>query len=709
MIDTGSLRPSTMRGSVALVALVFGMLAFPAMAQPAVGNDAEDQTLASGTIVVTASRVEQDITDTPASIEVVTRAELEATPAFDLTDILKKNASVDVIQYPGGLAGIGLRGFRPEFSGTTRRVLILVNGRPAGAESNGNIAAAGLDRVEVLKGSASAIYGASAMGGVVNYITRETTGPLQMQGSFGYGSYDTVRSRASIGGSLDEVFSFDLAGLYIVQNDDFQLGDGGETIDGFVQGNGAVRPNTRFSNGNIYARLAADLGDWQARGRLHFYDAPNTETPGAESDGIANQSDKDESNIGGDISVLGSVGNHELLALAYRTKEKQAYLDKPPSTQPFIDSTNTIKWSGLQLQDNWTITPALGLILGADYQLIDETASSFNAAGTLIGSFSPDYNRETIGAYADATVRIFDKRLILSAGLRYDEIKTRTLATLGRARNFEPGQSSFDVWNPRVGFVFRPTLDSPFRLHGTYGTGFVVPDPSQISGLFEQVVAGQRRLTQGNADLSPESSDSYDVGIGFDGRFAALDLTLFKLDVEDRIVTVLTTNTPALRVTSYENADSSTAEGVEAQGRFDLGGLLGGTPNVFQADFSLTHYFARREELSTGPSTIRNVAKTKINFGAGYDDGTYSLRAGGRHVAGAEDRDFSARRIFTGGAGGQFVYPSFVVYDLVAGYDFDANHGLLAKIDNLTNEYYFEKSDYPFRGRNFQIEYRFRF
>ncbi len=98
------------------------------------------------TVVVTASRAEQNIADIPATIEVINEDDLLNTTGVDITDVLKKNSSVDVIQYPGGLAGVGLRGFRPEFSGTNKRVLVLIDGRPAGAESMGNIATAGLAR-----------------------------------------------------------------------------------------------------------------------------------------------------------------------------------------------------------------------------------------------------------------------------------------------------------------------------------------------------------------------------------------------------------------------------------------------------------------------------------------------------------------------------------------------------------------------------------
>ncbi len=683
------------------------MLAPGALAQ---ADETRPQAKVVDNIVVTASRTEQNVADVPASVEVIGQDEILNTTGVDITDVLKKNASVDVIQYPGGLAGVGLRGFRPEFSGTNKRVLVLIDGRPAGAESMGNIATAGIARIEVLKGSASSIYGASAMGGVVNYITRKSDGELGGSVNVGYGSYDTVKLGARFGGAISDRINVDLALTHLAQHDDFKLGSGGETFGAVVQGNGAVRPNTEFVNNNIYARAAVRLvGDWEAQVRFLGFDGPDTETPGAESDGTSDQADKEESNFGGDVSVTGSIGNHDLLALYYMTKEEQSFFDKPPGQVEFLSSTNDIDWMGVQLQDNWALGENFNIILGADYQLVEESTGFFNADNTPRGSFSPDYERETWGVFVDLTARLFNDRLILNAGGRYDEIETTTLPTLGNNRTFEPGKSTLDTFNPRAGFVFRPDPDGPWRLHASAGTGFVVPDPREVSGFFEQVVGSQLRITEGNPGLEPEESESYDIGVAYDGRLFGMDVTLFKLDVENRISSVLTTNTPDLRITTFENASGSTAEGLESQAWFDFGGLLGGREGVWLADSSLTYYFTREEELSAGPSTIRNVAEFKINFGVGYDDGVYSARLSGRHVQGAEDRDFSAGRIFTNGAGGQFQYPDFTVLDFTAGWQITDANRLSVKLDNITDKYYFEKNDFPFRGRNFLFEYRHDF
>jgi outer membrane receptor protein involved in Fe transport len=80
-------------------------------------------------VVVTASRVETRLAETPQKVEVIDAVDIERSIASDLTDVLKKNAGVDVVQYNGALSGIGIRGFRPQFSGINKRSLLLIDGR----------------------------------------------------------------------------------------------------------------------------------------------------------------------------------------------------------------------------------------------------------------------------------------------------------------------------------------------------------------------------------------------------------------------------------------------------------------------------------------------------------------------------------------------------------------------------------------------------
>lgn len=71
------------------------------------------------------------------------------------------------------------------------------------------------------------------------------------------------------------------------------------------------------------------------------------------------------------------------------------------------------------------------------------------------------------------------------------------------------------------------------------------------------------------------------------------------------------------------------------------------------------------------------------------------------------DTDFSRGRIFTGGAGGTYEYPDFLVFDLYARWNLAPEHRLSLQVDNLEDEYYFEKGDYPFAGRSYYVAYRY--
>src|SRR5690606_32150720 len=132
-------------------------------------------------------------------LDVLSRATLEQASYLDAADLLKKEAGVDVIQFGGLLSGVGLRGFRPQYSGISQRTLLLVDGRPAGVTNAALLDLGDAERVEVLRGPASALYGSSAMGGVINIISRRRTGRPGATIRAGAGSFGSRDLRAEGG------------------------------------------------------------------------------------------------------------------------------------------------------------------------------------------------------------------------------------------------------------------------------------------------------------------------------------------------------------------------------------------------------------------------------------------------------------------------------------------------------------------------------
>ncbi|HEX8539303.1 MAG TPA: TonB-dependent receptor plug domain-containing protein, partial [Cystobacter sp.] len=146
--------------------------------------------------VVTASRTERKLEDAVVATEVITRQQMEATGARDLGQLLQQHPGVELVYTFRGV-GLRLQGLDPEY------VLVLVDGeRVSGRVGTtldlGRFSLRELERVEIVKGPAAALYGADAMGGVVNLITRRVQRPLEAsaRGLFGTLLEGDVRAHA---------------------------------------------------------------------------------------------------------------------------------------------------------------------------------------------------------------------------------------------------------------------------------------------------------------------------------------------------------------------------------------------------------------------------------------------------------------------------------------------------------------------------------
>jgi len=192
-------------------------------------------------VVITAERVEHRVRDIAASVSIVTGDELERSGARTATDALGRLPGV-FVQRTGqfgrtdiDIRGVGSRGCR---------VAVLVDGRPEkmslyGCTVTHTLPVNGIDRIEVVRGPLSVLYGTDALSGVVNIVTRRAEDPLELAAQVKYGSFNTIQARASAGtrrGRFHARGSFDKA-----------LSDG-HLINSQYNGNDAtLRAGWRFS------------------------------------------------------------------------------------------------------------------------------------------------------------------------------------------------------------------------------------------------------------------------------------------------------------------------------------------------------------------------------------------------------------------------------------------------------------------------------
>lgn len=662
-----------------------------AFTQPVLAEAAETN-MPGDDIIVTAGRTAQKASDVAASVEVVTGEQLGNTASNSFIDEIKKTASLDVIQYPNGLAGISLRGLRPDFEFTINpRTLVLVDGRPSGSSSFTTISPESIARVEVVKGPASALYGASAIGGVVNIITKHSKGPIGGNASLGFGSFGTLRGDFATGGSLTSRTDFDLGVGYVNQLDDF------------TAGNGEKRPNSNFRRLSGKLRLGADLSDI-VRVDISADGADlHNNAPGPLSFNPQSRSANHTWRFGGDGRIEITPENHDVLLLGYASKEMYQYYEVPVSSPRYQSSQTVTRYYGAQLQDSWKVMEPLTLTYGFDWQRVEADRLSFNADGSRKAPYSPNETRTTKALFAEAMLSLLDDRLILTAGGRNDWITARSLETPLKT-NFTPGAAKFSVFSPRGGIVFK--LSDTLRLHGTIGRAFVPAQAVQLAGETEEFAGAQRRLTTGNPDLQPERNTSWDVGAGYAGRWLAADITYFHSDTDDKIESVIVSETPTLRQSTYVNADTAKIRGIEAQLSLDAGQAAGLPANRVVLASSITHILKAEENLPAGLTAIRNVADWKANVSLTVSDGNaLSATATVRYNGGRYDTDNSQGKIFTGGLGGVFEYDDATVVDLSARWKVTPRDQIRAAVSNLFGVNYYEKADYPMPGRAFSIRY----
>jgi len=733
---------------------VAGALAVAAALPGAARAQQEPRAETLDTLVVTTKRYPALRGELPQKIEVIGERDLERTPADELADVLKKQAALDVIQYPGLLSGVGIRGFRPEFSGIAKHTLLLIDGRPAGATNLATIDLGSIERIEVLKGPASSLYGSSAMGGAVNLITRRSTGDFGGSASLAYGSWETLDLSARAGGSITPRLDADFGLTRFSRGADYRTGEG-NLFRGWVgsteatkllspteseqvaeRGDGDVRPNTQYTYGAGNGRLGFRFSDaLRVDVRGEAFQADDVETPGdlyVESDPGQRKNLERRS---GDVALSGAWGRHTPLLRAYAGHETTDYFDTY-APDPYVGFTGETATRGFQLQDAVRLG-AQALTVGVDYNLAGETSQVFSSESTPAAPYSPDASTRSTAAFAEARLALPGGRLSGTLGGRFDRVALEIRETPLRP-DWQPDEETFSVFNPSAGLQYAAAPG--LRLHGTVGRAFVAPDAFGRAGLsVQRGAAGVATIAVGNPELEPESSVTWDLGVGVERGALGLDadLTYFDTRVEDRITSVrasfpagarpvTSAGDPVGSVSTYVNANQARMSGVEWRLGWDLGALAARRYSL-RLFANATHYLDREETarsvqvdagrfagrtdfrpeevagaLVFGAETgqqIRNVAGATVNYGVEWDDlRRFSTRLTGRYVGGRTDQDFTD---FTRVS--DIEYPAFMTLDLVSTLRLADRYAVSLLVDNLTDENYYEKRGFNLPGRALRL------
>jgi len=479
------------------------------------------------TMVVTAAATEQNLKDAPASISVITQEDLQRKPVQNLKDVLQDVPGVQLTNEGDNRKGVSIRGLDSSYT------LILVDGKRVNSRNAvfrhndfdlNWVPVDAIERIEVVRGPMSSLYGSDALGGVVNIITKKIgqkwTGTLSADSTIQEhrDRGDTYNGQFYTSGPLvDGVLGLKAYGsLSKREKDDQQKSSTsatGETprIEGFTSRDA----NVEFA--------------WTPTEDHDFTAGYGFDRQDRDSDSL-DQNRMERQNYSLSHNGRWGVGNSEL----------KFYGEKVDNKNPGNAGTITSESNSL---DGKYVLP-LGeinqmLTFGGEWRH-DKLKDPVN----LTGGNSSNTSASQYALFLEDEWRIFEP-LALTTGIRMDDHETYG-----------------DHWSPRAYLVYNAT--DTLTVKGGWATAFKAPSLLQLSP--DWVTGSCRGACEivGNPDLKPETSESFELGLYYSGEEGWLEgvqasITTFQNDVDDRISISRTANVNQAQ--SYPNYVGLNADG----------------------------------------------------------------------------------------------------------------------------------------------------
>lgn len=463
--------------------------------------------------VETASKFEQKATEAPADATVITSDEIKKYGWRTLGDLLATvpgfYTSYDRDYDYVGTSGVNL-------GDANNRILLLVNGHrindnlddSAQVDTSFILDMDLIDRVEIIRGPGSVLYGNNAFFAVINVITRRGKDINGVEGSGTYGSYNEGSGRVTVGGQFTNSLQFLLSGTVYNNN-----GVGDLYFPQYQAWNNGIAHHMDADN---FQSFFGSVSYWDLTLEGGYINRQKINPTAVEDTSFNNsllQSIDDRSYVTLKYAQLFDGGWNVLADVYYDQSDKElgypfpANISLLPYGGPeanFQQVRETGQWAGLEAQVNKKLFDKDTLTFGGEYRNDFEQNLSVDETGSASGSESLQANRQNYAIFGQADVAILNN-LHANAGVRYDEYGSYT-----------------PDWSPRAALIYNPWQQSTFKF--VYGTAFRDPN------ILELVLAG------GNTDVKPEKISSYEFiyeqGIN---RFLRSSIMAYYNDMDDLI------------------------------------------------------------------------------------------------------------------------------------------------------------------------------
>ncbi len=441
-------------------------------------------------VVVTATKVEQWLSAVGSSVTVVDQRQLSERQCTTVEEALREVPGLDVVQL-GGAAGTMSTFIR---GAASEQTLVLVDGVPLNDPSGvgrgadlSQMPAQNIERIEVLRGPQSTLYGADALGGVINIITKKGTGPVGGEVSAEAGSFNTFNENAAVRGGTS--------------NYNYSVGVSRQDSDGISSA--AEKNGNPEKDGYRRTDVSGKLGwttadEFEANVLVHW-----NQSDYAYDDFLDGRPvDGDNQGTVELVSLYGE-GKGKLMDGFWRPRVGGAWVSQ---SREDTSSVGTSSFDSLLQKLEWQNDLYLG-------------EANILTAGAELQQEAADSTYETAG-YVDR----FDRKTARhQSAYAQDILMTGPLTTTAGGR-----VDSYDSFGTESTWRVAPSYDitsSGSRIKGSYGTGFKAPSLFQLYSSY------------GSPNLNPESSKGWDAGVEQEiaGDFIVVGATYFENQFEDLI------------------------------------------------------------------------------------------------------------------------------------------------------------------------------
>ena len=631
-----------------IVVMMFIVLNFPVFSQETVQKEQKQKVdelpvFDFKEVVVTATRSERKVSDVTSAVSVIDFEEIEASNADYVMDVIGSQPGIyirkDAIY---GRQSIEIRGL----GSNCRRIQTLIDGRPEkmslfGCTVTQTLPLSNIERIEVIRGPESVLYGTDALGGVVNIITKKILAPgRETNALFSYGAYNSFHTLLKHGGNTT--------------NFDYYL-----TYD--YKGSDGHRDNSDYKGMDISGRLGyAPIKNWRLELSGKYFD-DSAKDPGTIESPYTNSDKREYQRYSWDFDVIGAWAKSDLALNIYQNIGEHQF--NMPSISDFWHSKDNSYGLSLkgshELYNNTNVKDII--TAGYDYKYEwAETLEPYNswakqnmpAKFMNLGSFNRHNN--DVFMFNELTIN----RLINTVGVRFHHNKIYGWKVL-----------------PQVGFVyhFSPATSARAKV----GKGFRQPKFSELY-LFPAH----------NEELEPEENWSYEIALNHQlSDWIALYVNPFYMDIKNFIQSVPNNSPPP----AYKNKNS---------GAYSIRGIEMGLDMITPLkNLNITMYGTYmdiEDPEGSDHEYVKGMPEFKFNALVNYVNNRFHLSLDMEYIAGLYDASlFSSSAIEK--------VADFFVANLKSSYKINSKIQYFIGIENLFDADYEQFPGYPMPGRSFSM------